>query len=195
VWRRLQPLAIKKIPLDVPPPRTSRFGSSLLLSRVHLVRPDFVEQGLKVLVHQRQCVFALDGSGALAEPELRYRCVGRIEQRRRNRAFCCPRIGPRIVILRLFSMTGIIRHWPVNAAPSTQKGLLRWNECVIPLDTEAQVPEEFRRSIRIGKREARRTRLFWSHSIDRRVYAPASRFRRRRYQGEPRRVGLRLPAL
>ena len=30
------------MPLDVPPPRTSRFGSPLVLSRVHWVRPELV---------------------------------------------------------------------------------------------------------------------------------------------------------
>jgi hypothetical protein len=34
LWRRLQPLATGTMPLDVPPPRTSRFGSPLVLSRV-----------------------------------------------------------------------------------------------------------------------------------------------------------------
>jgi ATP-dependent DNA ligase len=29
LWRRLQPLATSKMPLCAPPPRTSRFGSSL----------------------------------------------------------------------------------------------------------------------------------------------------------------------
>jgi DNA ligase D-like protein (predicted ligase) len=42
LWRRLQPLAIKTMPLDAPPPRTSRFGSPLVLSRVHWVRPELV---------------------------------------------------------------------------------------------------------------------------------------------------------
>ena len=42
VWRRLQPLAIRTMPLDVPPPRSSRFGSPLELSRVHWVRPELV---------------------------------------------------------------------------------------------------------------------------------------------------------
>src|SRR5690348_5343795 len=42
VWRRLQPLQIAKMPLDVPPPRDSRFGSPLVLSRVHWVRPELV---------------------------------------------------------------------------------------------------------------------------------------------------------
>ena len=44
LWRRLQPLAIDKMPLDVPPPRTSRFGSPLVLSRVHWVRPELVAE-------------------------------------------------------------------------------------------------------------------------------------------------------
>jgi bifunctional non-homologous end joining protein LigD len=35
VWRRLQPLAAEKMPLDVPPPRGCRFGLPLVLSRVH----------------------------------------------------------------------------------------------------------------------------------------------------------------
>jgi ATP-dependent DNA ligase len=30
------------MPLDVPPPRDSRFGSPLVLSRVHWVRPELV---------------------------------------------------------------------------------------------------------------------------------------------------------
>src|SRR5436190_20416519 len=33
LWRRLQPLAVDKMPLDEPPPRDSRFGSPLVLSR------------------------------------------------------------------------------------------------------------------------------------------------------------------
>ncbi len=44
LWRRLQPLAIDKMPLEVPPPRTSRFGSPLVLSRVHWVRPELVAE-------------------------------------------------------------------------------------------------------------------------------------------------------
>ncbi len=44
VWRRLQPLATDKMPLDVPPPRGSRFGSPLVLSRVHWARPELVAE-------------------------------------------------------------------------------------------------------------------------------------------------------
>ena len=42
VWHRLQPLAIDKMPLSEPPPRSSRFGSPIVLSRVHWVRPEMV---------------------------------------------------------------------------------------------------------------------------------------------------------
>jgi ATP-dependent DNA ligase len=44
LWRRLQPLATSEMPLDVPPPRASRFGSPLVLSRVHWVRPELVAE-------------------------------------------------------------------------------------------------------------------------------------------------------
>src|SRR5215472_14712074 len=44
LWRRLQPLAADKMPLDAPPPRGSRFGSPLVLSRVHWVRPELVAE-------------------------------------------------------------------------------------------------------------------------------------------------------
>jgi ATP-dependent DNA ligase len=44
LWRRLQPLAASKMPLDVPPPRASRFGAPLVLSRVHWVRPELVAE-------------------------------------------------------------------------------------------------------------------------------------------------------
>ena len=40
--RKLQPLQTGKMPLAVPPPRNSRFGSPLELSRVHWVRPELV---------------------------------------------------------------------------------------------------------------------------------------------------------
>ena len=42
LWQRLQSLAIEKMPLAEPPPRGSRFGSPLVLSRVHWVRPEMV---------------------------------------------------------------------------------------------------------------------------------------------------------
>ena len=42
LWRKLQPLMTDKMPLAMPPPRNSRFGSPLELSRVHWVRPELV---------------------------------------------------------------------------------------------------------------------------------------------------------
>jgi len=44
LWHRLQPLAVKKMPVAEAPPKTSHFGSPLELSRVHWVRPDLVVQ-------------------------------------------------------------------------------------------------------------------------------------------------------
>jgi len=42
LWHRLQPLATAEMLLDKPPPRSNRFGSPLVLSRVHWVRPELV---------------------------------------------------------------------------------------------------------------------------------------------------------
>jgi DNA ligase D-like protein (predicted ligase) len=44
LWRHLQPMATPDMPLDVPPPRGSRFGSPLVLNRVHWVRPELVAE-------------------------------------------------------------------------------------------------------------------------------------------------------
>jgi bifunctional non-homologous end joining protein LigD len=42
LWHRLQPLAVNNMPVAEPPPRGSRFGSPLVLSRVHWVRLEMV---------------------------------------------------------------------------------------------------------------------------------------------------------
>ena len=42
LWRRLQPLVVDEMPLAIPPPRGTRFGSPLVLSRVHCVRREMV---------------------------------------------------------------------------------------------------------------------------------------------------------
>jgi bifunctional non-homologous end joining protein LigD len=42
LWHRLQPLQVDKMPLSASPPRGGRFGSPLVLSRVHWVRPEMV---------------------------------------------------------------------------------------------------------------------------------------------------------
>jgi ATP-dependent DNA ligase len=44
LWRQLQLLATSQMPLDKTPPRTNRFGSPLVLSRVHWVRPELVAE-------------------------------------------------------------------------------------------------------------------------------------------------------
>ena len=44
MWHRLQPLAVSQMPLEVPPLRSNRFGSPLVLSRVHWVRPELVAE-------------------------------------------------------------------------------------------------------------------------------------------------------
>jgi ATP-dependent DNA ligase len=42
LWQRRQPLAIDKTPQAEPPPRGTRFGSPLVLSRFHGVRPEMM---------------------------------------------------------------------------------------------------------------------------------------------------------
>ena len=42
LWHRPQPLGVSTMPFDKPLPRTNRFGSPLVLSRVHWVRPELV---------------------------------------------------------------------------------------------------------------------------------------------------------
>jgi ATP-dependent DNA ligase len=42
--RRLEPLARADSPLSAPPPRKTRFGSPLVLSRVHWVEPRLVAE-------------------------------------------------------------------------------------------------------------------------------------------------------
>jgi len=44
LWHRLQSLATDKMPLEVLPPRSSRFGSPLVLNRVHWVRPELIAE-------------------------------------------------------------------------------------------------------------------------------------------------------
>jgi ATP-dependent DNA ligase len=44
LWQKLQRLMTDTMPLAVPPPRDSRFGSLLVLGRVHWVRPELVAE-------------------------------------------------------------------------------------------------------------------------------------------------------
>src|SRR5437764_1734101 len=51
----LQTLATDRMPLAEPPPRGSRFGSPLVLSRVHWVRPEMVVEVRYVEWNLRVC--------------------------------------------------------------------------------------------------------------------------------------------
>ena len=42
--RRLKQLSTRQMPLAAPPPRETRFGGKLALSRVHWVRPELVTE-------------------------------------------------------------------------------------------------------------------------------------------------------
>src|SRR5262249_7169100 len=72
LWRRQRPLAIDKMPLSEPPPRDSRFGSPLVLSRVHWVRPEMVVEvsylcGRKTACCVRSCIW---GSEKIKLPQM-----------------------------------------------------------------------------------------------------------------------------
>src|SRR3954447_15614645 len=74
LWRRLQPLATGTMPLDVPPPRGSRFGSPLVLSRVHWVRPELVAE-VKYLTGPRTICCARWCTKVCAKTSRRPRCA------------------------------------------------------------------------------------------------------------------------
>jgi DNA ligase D-like protein (predicted ligase) len=44
LYNRLEPLSVPKMPLSAPPPRKSRFGGPLALSKVHWLRPELVAE-------------------------------------------------------------------------------------------------------------------------------------------------------
>jgi len=44
LYERLKPMATPKMPLAAPPPRKTRFGGPLALSKVHWVRPELVAE-------------------------------------------------------------------------------------------------------------------------------------------------------
>jgi hypothetical protein len=65
--RRLEPLGRATSPLNVPPPRSTRFGSPLVLSRVHWVEPKLC---------RGDHLFDLDGRRALASHGLHWAAGG-----------------------------------------------------------------------------------------------------------------------
>jgi bifunctional non-homologous end joining protein LigD len=87
LWHRLQPFATSEMPLDQAPPRSNRFGSPLVLSRVHWVRPELVVE-VKYLTWTednllRQVVYeGLREDKDLIQPRSAVRCR---TNRRRNR--------------------------------------------------------------------------------------------------------------
>jgi hypothetical protein len=101
---------INQMPLEVPPSCSSRFGSPLVLSRVHWVRPELVAE-VKYLAWTgdnlpRQVVY-----GGLAKISLRPGCAARCRVRsdrcvRRRDAIMCGKfgcfncIGPRLLAVR-----------------------------------------------------------------------------------------------
>ena len=78
VWRRLQPLAVDKTPLSEPPPRGSRFGSPLVLSRLHWLRAEMVVEVsfvewtpdglLRHVVYEGDRLRALGGPNSIRSP-------------------------------------------------------------------------------------------------------------------------------
>jgi ATP-dependent DNA ligase len=74
--RRLEPLARVKSPLDVPPPRKTRFGSPLILSRVHWIEPKLVAE-ITCLTWTADGRFATPFSSASARTSRRRMCGGK----------------------------------------------------------------------------------------------------------------------
>jgi bifunctional non-homologous end joining protein LigD len=76
LWRRLQPLAADSMPLDAPPPRGGRFGSPLVLSRVHWVRPELVAE-VKFLAWTEDNLLRQWSIKGCARTSRQQRCGGR----------------------------------------------------------------------------------------------------------------------
>jgi len=76
LWRLLQPLATPDMPLEGPPPRSTRFGSPLVLSRVHWVLPELVAE-VKYLTWTADNLLRQVVYEGLREDSRRARCAGR----------------------------------------------------------------------------------------------------------------------
>jgi ATP-dependent DNA ligase len=77
--RRLDPLARAKSPLSLPPPRKTRFGSPLVLSRVHWVEPKLVAE-ITYLTWTADGLLRHHFSSASARTSRRSRCGGRFRE-------------------------------------------------------------------------------------------------------------------
>jgi ATP-dependent DNA ligase len=95
LWRRLQPLATAEMPLAVPPPRDSRFGSPLVLSRVHWVRPELVAEVKYLTWDRRQPAAAGRLRGVCARTSWRATCAGRCRIRKPDAAMSATLRAPR----------------------------------------------------------------------------------------------------
>jgi ATP-dependent DNA ligase len=76
--RRLDPLARKTSPLSVAPPRSTRFGSPLVLSRVHWVEPKLVAE-ITYLTWTADNLCGTRFTSAYGKTNLLTRCDGNIE--------------------------------------------------------------------------------------------------------------------
>src|SRR6476661_6027175 len=86
--RRLDPLARKTSPLSVPPPRSTRFGSPLVLSRVHWVEPKLVAE-ITYLTWTADGLYGTRFMSASARTSRRSRCAEKpheVNRRKRTRA-------------------------------------------------------------------------------------------------------------
>jgi ATP-dependent DNA ligase len=73
--RRLDPLARKTPPLNVLPPRKTRFGSPLVLSRVHWVEPKLIAE-ITYLTWTADNLLDIQFTSAFARTNPRSRCAG-----------------------------------------------------------------------------------------------------------------------
>jgi ATP-dependent DNA ligase len=81
--RRVQPLATERMPFDLPPPRSTRFGSPLVLSRVHWVRPELVAE-VKFLAWTETICFGRSCMKVCARISLRLKSGARHQIRSRD---------------------------------------------------------------------------------------------------------------
>jgi bifunctional non-homologous end joining protein LigD len=87
LWHCLQPLAAPTMPLDVAPPRSTCFGSPLVLSRMHWVRPELVAEVKYLAWTEETCCARLSTKACARTSRPRRSAVPcRIRNRSRRRA-------------------------------------------------------------------------------------------------------------
>src|SRR5271170_837418 len=75
---KLRPLASDRMTVDIPPPKTTRFGTPLVLSRVHWVRPELVAE-VTYLTWTADGCCATSSMKACGRTNLRARCAATVE--------------------------------------------------------------------------------------------------------------------